>query len=87
MKVKIPKITIEEGGYPGTTVITIDGMELPLDGVLGYKIEHSGGKLPVLSIDFSAMNLELKGVVMPKLPEILKDYYVSNMIEDKSNDA
>lgn len=89
MKVKVPEITIKEGMAPKNTIITIDGKELPLDGILGYKIEHRGGGIPVLSIDFCAMNLELNGIVMPRLPDILEGYYVSNMEneEDKPKDA
>lgn len=84
-KVHFPKIIIKEGKVPQ---ILIDGKELPLDDVLGYKIEHRGGGVPILSIDFCAMNLELSGIVVPKLPDILEGYYVSNMQDiDNSEDA
>ncbi len=89
MKVKTPKIIIKEDGTMTGATITIDGKELPTDGILGYKIEHRGGEVPTLSIDFSAMDLELNGVVVPRIPKILEGYYVSNMEseEDKPKDA
>lgn len=89
MKVKMPKIIIKEDGTMTGTTITIDGKELPTDGILGYKIEHRGGEIPTLSIDFSAMDLELNGVMMPRIPKILEGYYVNNMEseEDKPKDA
>lgn len=67
----IPRVSIKE--TPDGTEITINGKKI--EGVCKYRVEHEGGKLPVLCLEFLATKMEVNGKMIPALPEIFRGFY------------
>jgi hypothetical protein len=67
-----PKIEISTDGI--NAVVRIDGNNVS-DKITGYKLRHTAGNIPVLSIDFIATNLTVDGKMVPELPDVLKPFY------------
>ena len=66
-----PSVRIKE--TPNGTEITINGKKI--DGVCRYSIEHKGGSLPILSLEFPAVNMDINERMIPVLPEVFREFY------------
>ncbi len=72
MKDIFPEIVIKEND--SKTEIFINGKLV--DGACRYSVEHEGGEMPILRLDFPAIHMTLEGKMIPKLPEIFNGFYV-----------
>lgn len=73
-----PRVVIKE--TPKGTQISINGKIV--DGVCGYSVEHEAGKIPVLRLCLSAINMELDEKMIPELPDVFKEFYKPNYTDN-----
>lgn len=68
----LPKIVIKEDGFSESEIYINDKK---IDGIESYSIQHTGGELPILQLNFVAMHMELETKAVPSLPDALKPFY------------